>query len=236
MINTSMNLDKLKPGKHNDPFFDAPEYGAMLQNIKGIMMSDGMVVTLMDFERVLDEADLFAYKNWDLGELVDGPARKRYTTTATFMWPFKLMPDPRGAKRLLTLGCNIKFKKSNIEIPMQVKSEMDFKPGTHFPKMVEKQVWLVRIEIPNELMNDVREGSIDLADQTIDLSDLDAAYALDLDDESMKSGDNAPDTFGGAPGGMGGMDMGGGLGDLGAPTGIGGLGGPANPPGGGFGL
>jgi hypothetical protein len=58
--------------------------------------------------------------------------------------------------------------------------------------MVEKPVWLVRIEIPKELMNDVREGSIDLAGQTIELDDLDSAYDEDLDKEGTEQQDEAP--------------------------------------------
>jgi hypothetical protein len=56
--------------------------------------------------------------------------------------------------------------------------------------MVEREVWLVRIEMPKELMNDIREGSIDLAGQTIDLSDLDTAYDDDLDKEGNETEDN----------------------------------------------
>ena len=54
---------------------------------------------------------------------------------------------------------------------------------TYYPKMVERLVWLVRIEMPKELMNDVREGSIELSDQTIDLNELDDAYEQELDKE-----------------------------------------------------
>jgi len=50
--------------------------------------------------------------------------------------------------------------------------------------MIERMVWLVRIEMPKELMNDVRQGSIELSDQTIDLNELDDAYEQELDKES----------------------------------------------------
>jgi hypothetical protein len=143
----------------------------------------------MDFERVLDECDLYAYRHWDLGELVDGPEAKRYSVNCTFMYPLKKMPDPRGAKRLLAVGCNIKFKKTTIKVPVVIKDPEDYKPGTHYPKMTEREVWLVRIEMPKTIMNDIREGSIDLAGQTIDLSDLDDAYADDLDKEGNESGE-----------------------------------------------
>jgi hypothetical protein len=39
-------------------------------------------------------------------------------------------------------------------------------------------------------MSDIREGSIDLAGQTIDLEDLDDAYESDLDKEAEQGGEN----------------------------------------------
>jgi len=195
-------------------FFNSIDYPGIIDTIKGIYTSDGSMSTLMDFERVLDEIDLYAFLNWELGELVNGPVVKKYSVICGFMWPARLMPDPRGAKRLLTLGCTVKFKKSKIKMPVEVKKESDFKSGTHYPKLVEQAVWLVSIEIPKELMNDIREGSIDLAGQTIDLDDLDSAYEQDLD---KKGNENESDTQGDSGsmspdmgmGGLGGQQPGG---------------------------
>jgi hypothetical protein len=40
--------------------------------------------------------------------------------------------------------------------------------------------------MPRDLMNDIREGSVDLAGQTISLEDLDDAYEKDYDTEGLK--------------------------------------------------
>jgi hypothetical protein len=185
-------------------FLDSPDWVGIVNNIKGIMTSDGTMSTLLDYERVLDEADIYAFRNWGYGELVDGPVVKRYDVSATFMWPSKLMPDPRGVKRLIPLGCDVKFKKTKIKVPIQIENPNDFKPGTHYPKLINREVWLVNITIPKSLMNDIREGSVDIADQTIELDDLDDAYAKDYDVEAVKNEDNAQDQGGSAapmPGG-----------------------------------
>ena len=184
MINNIMNKSSA-----ND-FFNDVDYASIIDTIKGIYTSDGSIGTLLDFERVLDEADLYAYKNWEYGELVEGPNIKKYNAACVFMYPDSLMPDPRGGKRLIHLGCRIHFKKTKIKVPIKVEQSDDFRPGTHYPKLVEKTVWLVRIEIPKELMNEVREGSIDLAGQTLDLDELDDAYAKDLDKEGLKQEDD----------------------------------------------
>lgn len=170
-----------------DDFFNSVDFPSIIDTIKGVYSSDGVMNTLLDFERVLDEADLYAYQNWEIGELVSGPNVRRYDVSCVFMYPAKLMPNPMGAKRLLAVGCNIKFKKTKIKVPVKIDGPEDYKPGTHYPKLVEREVWLVYIQIPKELMNDIREGSIDLAGQTIDLEDLDDAYDDNLDEEGTET-------------------------------------------------
>lgn len=167
-------------------FIDSPEWTQIVENIKGIMTSDGTMSTLLDFERVLDEADLYAFKNWKFGELVDGPVVKRYDVIATFMWPLALMPDPRGAKRLIPLGCDVKFKKTKMKIPIEIKDSYDYQSGTHYPKLIDREIWLVNITMPKKIMSDIREGSIEIAGENIDLSDLDEAYEKDYDTENVK--------------------------------------------------
>lgn len=186
-------------------FFDSVDYKNIVDNIKGIYTSDASMSTLLDFERVLDEANLYAFKNWELGELVSGPKVEKYSVLCMFMYPSKLMPDPRGAKRLLKLGCTVNFKKTTMKVPVQIKDAGDYKPGTHYPKMTEREVWLISIEMPKEIMDDIREGSIDLAGQTIDLNDLDEAYDDDLDKEGEQGQEDQEDQEGqGMGAGLGG--------------------------------
>jgi len=178
-----------------DNFFDNVDYVSIIDTVKGIFTSDGSMSTLLDFERVLDESDLYAYRNWELGELVQGPTVKRYSVNCIFMWPYDLMPNPKGARRLVAIGCKVKFAKSKIEVPVEVKDYEDYVSGTRYPKMKPKQVWFVYIEIPKELLDDIKEGSIDLAGQTIDLEELDNSYDEDLDkDDGQDEDENQADT------------------------------------------
>lgn len=174
--------------KTADKFFNDINFVSIVDTVKGIYTSDGSMSTLLDFERVLDEADLYAFKNWELGELVQGPTVRRYSVSCIFMWPYNLMPDPNGAKRLTSLGCKLKFKKTKIKVPIAIENYEDYIPGTRYPKSKEKEIWLILIEMPKDLMNEIREGSIDLADQTIDLNELDDSYDEDLD-KSESEGD-----------------------------------------------
>ena len=170
-----------------DIFKNHEDYWMVSDNIRGIYTSDGSLLTLLDFERVLDELDLYAFKNWQLGELVQGPDIKRYTVGCIFMWPEKLMPDPRGARRLLPFDCKVKFKKTRIKIPVKVEDPDDYVPGTHKARLIEKSVWLVEIVMPKNLIADIRTGSVELEDQSIDLGDLDQAYEEDLDKDEFRT-------------------------------------------------
>jgi hypothetical protein len=165
------------------------DYWNIADVIKSVYTNEGSLATLLDFERVLDEMDLYAFKNWQLGELVEGPDIKKYTVSCIFMWPDRLMPDPRGGRRLLSYDCEVLYKKTDLKIPVKIETRADYRPGTKKARLVEKTVWLVEITMPKALMNDIRQGSIELEGESIDFDDLDTAYEEDLDNEQYQ--DNA---------------------------------------------
>jgi hypothetical protein len=177
--------------KFDQPIFkDGSDYWQVADNIKNIYMSEGSLLTLLDYERVLDELDLYAFANWEIGELVAGPDISKYRVSCTFLWPEKLMPDPRGARRLLPFDCDVKYKKTTMKVPVKIEDPSDYRPGTHKAKIIEKKVWLVEITMPKSLMSDIRTGSVELEDQDIDLQDLDDAYEQDLDKQEYQQDNN----------------------------------------------
>lgn len=172
-------------------FKNHEDYWQVADNIRDIYMSDGSLTTLLDFERVLDEMDIYAFRNWEIGELVSGPDITKYRVGCIFMWPLKLMPDPRGARRLLPFDCEVNYKRQKIKIPIRITDPSDYKPGTKKAKIMEKEVWLVEIVMPKSLMSEIRTGSIEMEDQDIDLEELDSAYEQDLDKEEFQSDEQA---------------------------------------------
>jgi hypothetical protein len=170
-----------------DLFKDHADYWLVADNIKDIYMSEGTLLTLMDFERVLDELDIYAFKNWIHGELVSGPNIKKYSVSCIFMYPDQLMPDPRGGRRLLPFDCQVKFRQTEIKIPIKIEKPSDYRAGTHKARLIKKPVWLVEITIPKNLISDIRTGSIELEDQDIDMQDIEDAYSEDLDKDQYKN-------------------------------------------------
>ena len=163
----------------------------IISNIEQIYGSNNSLSLLKDFERVIDELDTYVYDSWIDGELVAGPKESRYFVECTFMWPEKLMPDPRGGRRLLPFDCKVRYRKTTIKIPIKIEDPDDFIPGTHKARLIEKPVWLVEIEMPKSLMSDIRTGGVEFEDQDIDLGELDDAYEQDLNQDEYRADDQA---------------------------------------------
>jgi hypothetical protein len=194
----------------------------VLQSIKDISLSESALTTMLDFERVVSELDVYAFENWKKGELVEGPVYEKYFITCTFMWPYKKMPDPRGGEQLLNYNCEVSYKKDELEFPVKIKDGNDFEPGTKVAKTNKTPVWLVTITMPKKLMAEINQGSVDLENDTLDMEDVEQAYEEGYDEEEAKDQDPGA----GMDQGMGGMDQGmGGMGQQGQ-GGMSPLGGP----------
>lgn len=154
-----------------------------IENTKEIFMSDSALSTLIDFERVLDELDLYVFANWKDGELVEGPVYEKYFIKCTFMWPHKKMPDPRGGERLLSYDCEVMYAKDHFETPVEIESPDDFEAGTKMPKLKKTPVWLVTIVMPKKLMQEIQQGSLELESETLDLEDIEQAYEEGTDQD-----------------------------------------------------
>ena len=163
----------------------------VLNNVKDIYMSDSALATLLDFERVLDEAECYVFKNWKQGELVSGPIYEKYFVTCTFMWPYKKMPDPRGGQQLLNYNCEVLYKREYLEFPKKITSPDDFIPNTKMGKLQKTPIWLVTVTIPKKLMAEIHRGSIEVENENIDLDDLSQAYeeGTDVEDSGISAGE-----------------------------------------------
>lgn len=140
--------------------------------IKKISDTNTLLDMLLEFERVLEDQDLYAYKNWHLGEVLEGPVFDRHYVTVKLMYDSKEMPDPEGAKRLMRKKCMVKYTKDELESPVKVQNFDDIitefgEDGMpkHRRKSVKKPVWVVEIKMPrryvDEFMTDVIQSDED---------------------------------------------------------------------------
>jgi hypothetical protein len=97
----------------------------ILDNLKANTGRDSALETLMDVERVMDTANIYVYKNWIEGEVVEGPRIDRYWVTVTLMYPKALMPDPEGAMRLIKNGCKVYYTEEELITAAKLRSPDD---------------------------------------------------------------------------------------------------------------
>lgn len=157
--------------------------------IKYVSKTNTLLDMLLRFEKVLDDINLYAFKNWIRGEILAGPELQRHYITVKLMYPYKDMPDPAGAERLLKIDCLVKFEKDTLETPMPAErftdaiAAQDYQDGSE-PKQYEikrEEVWLVTIKMPRRYVDEfeTQDGKIDADESTesVDVKDAQAAGA-----------------------------------------------------------
>jgi hypothetical protein len=164
----------------------------VIKNLEAIYDSDYAFRVLKDFERVIDELNIYVYKNWEDGELVKGPDIDRHWVSCMFMWPQDQMPDPAGGKRLSDYDCIVKYGKGEILVPREIKTPDDFRPGTKKGKLDKKPVWYVKVSIPKKLIADIYGGSLPIE-------------KLETEDVTPASADTMPDNATGGDVNLGGV-------------------------------
>lgn len=138
------------------------------KTLVNISKGNSILDTLLEFERTLDNAEIFAYKNWILGELVEGPDISRYWYKTVWMYPYAMMPDPNGGLRLTKIGAKVNFRKGVFKKPVRVNGPQDWvDPESKRAKMEEHEIWLVTIELPLKYINRGIEQADDVIQQDI---------------------------------------------------------------------
>ena len=151
----------------------------IIRNVQSLYAVGPTLTILKDFERVLDELDVYVFANWEDGELLTGPVDSRHFVTCSFMWPADKMPDPSGGKRLLDRGCKVTYQKDELLKPREIKTPEDYRPGTTKGKIDAHDIWIVEIKMPKELIGNFKHGKDEIDSQ--DESDMGAGDLNSLD-------------------------------------------------------
>ena len=137
----------------------------IIKNVQSLYAVGPTLSILKDFERVVDELDVYVFKNWEDGELLSGPVDSRHFVTCSFMWPADKMPDPAGGQRLLDRGCKVFYKRDELLKPRQIKGPEDYRPGTTKGKIDSHDIWVVEIRMPKELIGNFKHGKDEIESQ-----------------------------------------------------------------------
>ena len=132
-------------------------------DLKEIDENPHLLDTMIEIEDVLDSLDVYVFRNWMKGEVVDGPHIKRHWVTMTLAYALKQMPDPKGGLRLLHHGVIVKYRKEEFR---------------------EEEHWLVELKVPRSLLTGESDPSVEYYEDEVDTEDVDDAVDLGVDDET----------------------------------------------------
>ena len=130
----------------------------VIKNTETLYNSNSSLAVLKDFERVIDELDVYVYENWDKGEVIKGPDIERHWVTVELMWPHREMPNPIGAKRLTEYGCKIRYRTTELVAPREIKDHSDIRHNSKKGKLDRLPVWVVEVRMPKKLMLEMFRG------------------------------------------------------------------------------
>ena len=171
----------------------------LIKNLQTLTVTDSSFQVLKDFERVIDELDLYVFKNWEDGELVAGPKVSRHWVECSFMWPKQDMPDPMGGKRLLDYNCKVSYEESIFKKPRKIEEPGDFRPKSKKGIIDEHPIWVVTIKMPKTLMFEIFKGSVrGKKENAVDLESLYANIDTEqnMGEESVETPANEQPTAG----------------------------------------
>ena len=151
---------------------------------------DSALDILMQIDSVFDSLNVYAYKNWINGEIVDGPHIERYWVTVTLMYPHKMMPDPEGAMRIIKNGGKVYFAKDTLITAAKLKTPEDVdpegderRPNMPAAKKIERPIWLVTVVLPRQYMDSMTTSKVKVDDISLDTDAVEAAYDDGLGDD-----------------------------------------------------
>jgi hypothetical protein len=161
-IDQSIDLDKLEDSSH-------------------------LLDVLIGLEEILDSMDMYCYPFWFDGEVVEGPIVRRHWVTFSLLYPYRKMPDPRAALRLLKHGVQVEYNKVKQQEAGEHAGEPDKEPK-HFTH------WLIKITVPRRLLDQMEAADLELYDDEVDSDDVTAAKDIGLDQESQYQTDEQLET------------------------------------------
>lgn len=152
--------------------------------------SENILDILVEFERVFDDLDVYVYKNWLKGEIVEGPKIDRYWITVSLMYPYDMMPDPEGAMRLIDHGCKVWMGKDTLKHVGKITAD-SVEGSKEQAKIIESQVWLVKITMPRHFVDEIQTDRVQAGSASIDMDAVTDAYDENLTDEQAAKGNAA---------------------------------------------
>jgi hypothetical protein len=161
------------------------------QTLTSIAKNTSALNTLIEIEGVLDNLHMYAYANWEIGEIINGPIISKYWVTVELMYPANKMPDPNGSLRLTRHGCEVFFREDeyiynkHLSTPDDLETAPDDPTSQRRkPKKMKSHVWVVTVRIPRDKIDEFNSKNIEINGVELNIDDVYDAEETDSEDNA----------------------------------------------------
>lgn len=151
--------------------------------IRKLNNSNSLTDILIQLENFMDNLDIYVFRNWFDGEVIEGPIIKRYWVSFKLKYDYDKMPEPLGGLRLIKHGAKVRYveilesvlkKKNN---PIATNNEYSYSD----PEMEDKKVWIVEIVVPRKYIEELDDSDLEDYDDEIDIEHISDSRDEDMD-------------------------------------------------------
>jgi hypothetical protein len=155
------------------------------KDVKKLEKNQTLLTYLIEIEDFIDNLDIYVFKNWIKGEIVNGPQIEKHWISIILKYNEDEKPDTTGALRLIKYGAKVRYKKAIEDVPVEIEDTDDYQDGTKKPKMEKKKIWLVELKVPKNLLIEL-DYEMDLYDDLdFDIETIEDAKEDGINKETM---------------------------------------------------
>jgi hypothetical protein len=154
-------------------------------DIKKLEKNQTLLTYLIEIEDFMDNLDIYVFKNWIKGEVVEGPIIEKHWIGIVLKYDYEEMPDKAGALRLIKYGAKIKYKRATEEVPIDIEDPEDYESGTKKPKLEKKKIWLIELRVPKNLLVELEDDFNLYDDLDFNLETIEDAKEEGIDKQSV---------------------------------------------------
>lgn len=178
---------------------------AVYRNTRNLDGDSSLMDVAMECAYFLEQIGALGYRNWDKGEIINGPHVSRFFSTITFMFSSKALPDISVIERLKRMQCKISYETDTYRRVVTYRDDGE-ENAEYYQKVVDHKVWLLTIKIPNRYLALDGNTIMSIDGDDIYYDDIEIVYNDEAEEAMNQGGD---DDFGG----LGGADDFGGFDD-----------------------
>lgn len=158
---------------------------AVYRNTKNVDGDESILDVAMECAFFLEQIGALGYRNWDKGEIINGPHVSRFFSTITLMFSASALPDGTVLDRLKNMKCRVSHETDIYRRVITYREDND--TSNYKQEVVDHKVWNVTIKIPNRYLALDGNTVMNIDDEDIYYDDIEVVYNDEIEQSEESS-------------------------------------------------